>query len=102
MNGIQDTDQMFSDADDDTEEVVNVSGFPAKFTVDSTTVVLKPNERCRIHKNYTRRQKMAKDRDPVASAIENMTGKRVLPVSHPDAPKPIMASTQSISNSMKG
>lgn len=67
--------------DDDTEEVENVSSMPAKFVVDNMRITLQPKGRVRIHKNYTRKQKMAKDRDPVASAIELMTNNRVRPVS---------------------
>lgn len=90
MSSIQTPDIMFGDQDDDTEEVINISAFPAKFVVDSTTIVLRPGERIRIHKMYTRKQQMAKDRDPVASAIENMTGSRVVPASDSRAPKQTM------------
>jgi len=73
--------------DDDTEEVVNISGLPATFVVDNTRYKLPPGGRVRVHKNYARQMKMAKDRDPVASAIELATGGRVVPASDPRAPK---------------
>jgi len=89
MHGV---DDYVDDPDDNTEEVVNISSFPAKFEVDGMRIKLQPGSRIRIHKNYTRKQKTSANRDPVASPIDNLTGGRVVPASDPRAPKPVMKS----------
>jgi len=91
MHGIE---ELIDDPDDDTEEVCNISSMVAKFEIDNTKIKLKPGDRIRIHKQYTRKQQMAKDRDPVASAIENITGGRVVPSSDRRVPRQAVQSNE--------
>lgn len=74
------TDALIEDMDDNTEEVKNFSAMPAKFVIDNMKITLPPGGTIRIHKHYTRPHKNAADRDPVTSAIENLTGNRVRPI----------------------
>lgn len=83
MHGI---DTVIDDPDDDTEEVVNISQYPAKLNIDGTRMVIPPNGRVRIHKNYVRGAKHA-GRDPVASPISLMTNNRVVPATDKRVPR---------------
>ena len=77
----------FSEAEDDSEEVCNISSAPARLHIDNLRIVLKPGQRVRVPKAYVRRHAMQPGRDPVASAIHMMTDGRVVPSSDPRVPK---------------
>lgn len=77
----------FDAAEDDSEEVCNISSQPAKIHIDNLKIVLKPGQRISVPKQYVRRHAMQPGRDPVASAIHMMTDGRVVPSSDPRVPK---------------
>lgn len=85
----------FDSAEDDSEEVVNISSQMARLHIDNLKIVLKPGQRMRVPKAYVRRHAMQPGRDAVASAIHMMTDGRVVPATDPRAPKLAPASPQS-------
>lgn len=73
--------------DDNTEEVVNISGEPAKFVIDNNRITLPPGGRVRIHRAYATKTRLAPDRDPIDSVVERLTNGRVVPASDKRVPK---------------
>ena len=61
-----------------TQEVINISSEVVKFDVDNMRIVLKPGEKITIHKNYAFPRKLKKERDPIPSVVDLLTGGRVV------------------------
>ena len=74
-----------SDEETNTVECVNVSSETVRFEIDKVKYRLGPLDRVVLHKNYTLPKVMQPERDPVPSAIELLTNKKVLPITHPRA-----------------
>lgn len=66
-------------------EVVNIAPQVMKFNIDGVDYELKPKETMKISPSYALPRQMQKDKDPVPSVIELMTGGNVLATSLPKA-----------------
>lgn len=74
-----------SDPEDTTVEVVNISSERMKFELEGQMHVMKPGDRRRVPRYLTVSRVMQKGKDPVPSAIELLTNKKVLPITDPRA-----------------
>ncbi len=66
-------------------DVINISASNQRFEVDGSRYLLKPGQVVPIHNAYALPRQMTRNKDAVASAVELLTNKCVLPVTDPRA-----------------
>lgn len=71
---------IIEDEETNTIECVNISSETMRFEIDKVKYKLGPKEKVQLHKSYAMPRAMQQGRDPVPSAIELLTGSKVLPI----------------------
>lgn len=80
------------DQESNAAEVINVSGEVVRFEIDGIRYKLSERERITIHQNYALPRHLKKDKDPLPSVIDMLTGGKVLHVEDKRARGAVVAS----------
>lgn len=71
------------EVDDGCEDVINISGQPARFNIGQTPIILKPGQSTRVLRAYTAEVAGAGQQgDTLPPVVMRLTDNRVVPASH--------------------
>jgi hypothetical protein len=81
----EERDDADANQDRNSVECVNITSHTVKFEVAGVRYVVKSHQMIQLHRAYALPRKMQRNRDPIASVIEMISGKQVLACNDPRA-----------------